>query len=283
MGRIGVLSDSFRLGILPGLNAAKGVSADAVQVYIGERGAATTVWTHSLRREVMGRLNDLKLSISAMCCDIDGHGFTRADENPWKIDEMRARMELTRELNGTVITGHIGVIPNDVACEKYAVIQSAMGAVSEIGDAMDCMFAIETGPEHPETLKTFIDSLPGSGVKVNYDPANLIMVLGIDPVAGVKTLGDRIVHTHAKDGKMLKYLGAEKIYGFFAEGGIGDLRMEEYFLETPLGEGDVDWSAYIAALEEIGYTGYLTIEREVGENPARDITNAVEFLRKLGV
>ena len=38
---------------------------------------------------------------------------------------------------------------------------------------------------------------------------------------------------------------------------------------------------YLKALEEIGYHGFLTIEREVGDQPARDIGDAVEFLRKL--
>ena len=63
------------------------------------------------------------------------------------------------------------------------------------------------------------------------------------------------------------------------KGGIGDLRMEEYFLETPLGEGHVDLDAWIHALRDIGYQGFLTIEREVGENPERDIVQAVRFLR----
>ena len=35
-----------------------------------------------------------------------------------------------------------------------------------------------------------------------------------------------------------------------------------------------------AALEQIGYRGFLTIEREVGENPFGDIAMAVEFLKK---
>ena len=56
--------------------------------------------------------------------------------------------------------------------------------------------------------------------------------------------------------------------------------MEEYFSETPLGEGRVDIAAWIRALREIGYQGFLTIEREVGENPERDIAQAVRFLRE---
>ncbi len=51
------------------------------------------------------------------------------------------------------------------------------------------------------------------------------------------------------------------------------------FTEMPLGEGSVDFSAYLNALDDIGYKGFLTIEREVGDNPERDIEKAVEFLK----
>ena len=48
----------------------------------------------------------------------------------------------------------------------------------------------------------------------------------------------------------------------------------------PLGEGDVPWPRYLKTLKDIGYDGYLTIEREVGENPAADIAVAATFLRE---
>ena len=128
-------------------------------------------------------------------------------------------------------------------------------------------------------LTPHIDSLASGGVRVNFDPANLVMVTGDDPVGGVLTLGDYIVYTHAKDGIMLSF-DRERVYNFFAEGGIEDLRLEEYFLEKPLGEGDVDFDSYIEALDAVGYTGYLTIERETGDDPAEDIRKAVVFLQR---
>ena len=105
------------------------------------------------------------------------------------------------------------------------------------------------------------------------------MVTDDDPVQAVYTLKDYIVHTHAKDGIMLCKTDPQIIYDFFAEGGIGDLRLEEYFKEVPLGQGNVDFDRYLAALQDIGYQGYLTIEREVGSDPAADIQLAVDFLR----
>ena len=38
------------------------------------------------------------------------------------------------------------------------------------------------------------------------------------------------------------------------------------------------WDAYLAALDDIGYKGFLTIEREVGDDPEADIRKAVAFL-----
>ncbi|MNP55392.1 L-ribulose-5-phosphate 3-epimerase UlaE [compost metagenome] len=53
-----------------------------------------------------------------------------------------------------------------------------------------------------------------------------------------------------------------------------------FFREVPLGEGGVDFDGYFAALQEIGYTGYLTIEREVGHQPEQDIRKAVQFIQQ---
>ena len=71
---------------------------------------------------------------------------------------------------------------------------------------------------------------------------------------------DYIVHTHAKDG-------------------IVTDQTKHGWLEVPLGTGGVDWDNYLKALNDIGYEGYLTIEREVGENPGADIAMAVDFLK----
>ena len=115
------------------------------------------------------------------------------------------------------------------------------------------------------------------GVAVNLDPANLVMVTGDDPVKAVYTLKDYIVHTHAKDGIKLVDKSPEIIYGLVEE----EIQTGEAFREVPLGTGGVDFPKYLAALDDIGYQGYLTIEREVGENPAADIRTAVEFLEKI--
>lgn len=43
----------------------------------------------------------------------------------------------------------------------------------------------------------------------------------------------------------------------------------------------VDFPNYLKALEDIGYRGFLTIEREVGDTPEKDIKTAYSFLKKV--
>ena len=101
------------------------------------------------------------------------------------------------------------------------------------------------------------------------------MVTGDDPVQAVHNLKDYIVHTHAKDGRKLYDLDPEIIYRVVE----ADPVTSPAFIELPLGEGDVPFESYLKALNDIGYKGFLTIEREVGDDPTRDIRAAVDFLK----
>ena len=60
-----------------------------------------------------------------------------------------------------------------------------------------------------------------------------------------------------------------------------DIQGIKCFKEVPLGTGSVDFPAWMKALEDIGYRGYLTIEREVGENPTKDIKTAMDHLTRV--
>ena len=232
------------------------------------------------RRDLLQFIKDQGLVVAAVCGDLGGHGFAVAEDNPAKIEKSKKIVDLAKDLESNVITTHIGVIP-EAETDVRKVMRDACNELGAYVESVGACFAIETGPETAKVLKGFLDELDTKGVRVNYDPANLVMVTGDDPVEGVRTLGDYIVHTHAKDGIMRQKTDPKVIYDYFAEGGIEDMRLSDYFLETPLGQGQVDWPAYLKALEEIGYNGFLTIEREVGEDPEKDIREAVVFLQNL--
>ena len=277
---IGIMADSLKLGFAESMKKARELGADGVQIYATKGEMAPENLTPSLIAEKRSIIEGNGLVVSALCGDLEGHGFQIAEDNIWKVEKSKRIVDLALELGSKIVTTHIGVIP-DEKNDTYKIMQEACNELAEYADSVGASFAVETGPEKAVMLKEFLDSLSARGVKVNLDPANLVMVTGDDPIQAVYTLKDYIVHTHAKDGIKLKESDRHEIYGFFAQGGIGDLRIWEYFTEVPLGEGKVNFPKYLAALKDIGYNGFLTIEREVGDDPAKDIGMAVNFLKGL--
>ena len=272
---IGVIIDSFRMDRSAALDRAAAIGADGIQVYAAQGDFSPQGLTAEKRREFLDMCRSRGLKISALCGDL-GVGFGHEERNPALVDQSKRILELAKELDTDIVTTHIGVVPADSSSRTYAVMQKACAELAAFAADMQAHFAVETGPEPASLLKTFLDSLGSTGVAVNMDPANLVMVAGDDPVAAVHTLREYIVHTHAKDGRMLQFTPAEEIYA-----GTFDPAAGQPFVELPLGEGDVDFPAYLQALSDIGYTGFLTIEREVGDNPEQDIRKAADFLRSL--
>lgn len=278
--KIGVLVDSFKLGVRDGIRKARELGAEGVQLYAVEGEMAPENLVGAQRKELLAFIRSEGMCVTAICGDPGGHGFADAGHNPSRIERSKRILELATDLDCQVVTTHIGVIPSDPAHPRYRVMQAACAELGRFGETIGAKFAIETGPESARVLRGFLDSLGTKHFGVNLDPANFVMVTDQDPVEAVEILKPWIVHTHAKDGVMLQKTDPEVIYRFFAEGGIEDMRMADYFLETPLGEGKVDFSAYLAALKDIGYNGWLTIERECGADPAADVRLAIGFLRR---
>ena len=45
-----------------------------------------------------------------------------------------------------------------------------------------------------------------------------------------------------------------------------------------VGTGQVDWEAFLKALDEIGFEGWCCIEREAGDQRLEDISRAYEYI-----
>ncbi len=272
---IGIILDSFRKPILEALDLTSALGADGIQVYATRGEMAPENLVGEKRREFLREVKARGLRISALCGDL-GQGFWRPERNPELIERSKRILDMAKELETDVVTTHIGVVPESPEHPRYRIMQDACGELAAYADSLNAHFAIETGPETSLTLKHFLDSLHSTGVAVNLDPANLVMVTGDDPVQAVYNLKDYIVHTHAKDGVKLLDRDPEIVYGIVHK----DAKVTDpAFEEVPLGEGSVPFKKYLAALEDIGFDGFLTIEREVGDDPAGDIRKAVDFLK----
>lgn len=257
---IGVILESFRTDRSTAIKKAAQIGANGIQMYATEGENSPENLNAAARKSLLDEVKSNGLVFSALCGDF-GKGFTDPVLNSNLIERSKRIIDLALDLETNIVTTHIGTVPEDNTADTYKIMQEACFALADYADSVNAHFAIETGPEKATTLREFLDTLASTGVAVNLDPANLVMDWDADPVAAVHTLGKYIVHTHAKDGINLP--GENPPY-----------------LELPLGQGKVDFPAYLKALEEEGFKGFLTIEREVGETPEADIRLAYDFLKK---
>lgn len=253
MMKIGVMVESFRTDFITGVKKAAEIGAAGIQKYAV---SGEIDWTNDQIKETLDIVKSHGLVFSALCGDF-GHGFTDAEKNKELVEKSKRVVDLAKKLECNVVTTHIGVVPEEENAVKET-IRKACRELAIYADSMEAAFAVETGPETAVVLYDFLESLGAGGVRVNFDPANLVMVVADIPHIAVKTLGKYIVHTHAKDG----------------------VKKGDGYLELPLGEGDVNFDLYLPALKETGFDGFLTIEREVGDNPEKDIKMAVDFLKE---
>ena len=227
--KIGVIGDCFKLPLADSIRLAGEMGFDGIQIYATTGEFSPAVLTSARKAEIRALLQEERLTISALCGDMGGYGFQIAGDNPERIEKTERIIDLAAEFGVPVVTTHIGVIPADKAHPRYAVMLDAMRRCGAYAAARGVTLAIETGPEKASVLRAFIEDTDG-GVGVNLDPANFVMVTGQDPVEAVELLGGYIVHTHAKDGVMLRQTDPQIIYDCFARGGIEALNVADYFL-----------------------------------------------------
>ncbi len=278
--KIGVVADCFNKPLFEGIEIAAKLGLRGVQIYATTGEFSPETLTSEQKSAYKTLLSQKGMVVSALCGDMGGYGFEKEEANATRIEKTKRIVDLAVEFEAKVVTTHIGVIPADKSNPRYGVMLKALTQCGLYAKEKGVTLAIETGPEKASVLLGFLQDTKG-GVGVNLDPANFTMVTGQDAVEAVYILKDYIVHTHVKDGKMLD--GGQdptEVYHAFAVGGVEALNACKGFEELPIGEGDVDWDNYMRALKEIGYDGFLTIERECGADPTADIRLAANFIRK---
>jgi len=239
---------------------AASIGATGIQAYASYGDLEPAKMTDTLIKEWLDLVKSHGMVFSAICGDLGSPGFEDESLNADRIERSKRILDLAKKLECDVVTTHIGTVPVEENGKKE-VMRKACRELALYADSIGSAFAVETGPETAVVLCEFLDSLGAGGVRVNYDPANLVMCVADDPVKGVHTLGKYIVHTHAKDGIQVT---ADPVT----------------WEELPLGKGGVKWDDYLLALKAVGFDGFLTIEREVGDSPEADIRMAADFLRE---
>ena len=124
-----------------------------------------------------------------------------------------------------------------------------------------------------------LDNHPAFGF--NYDPSHL-GYQGVDYVKFIRQFGNRIFHVHMKDAWWGHGDGTVGVFGGHTE--FADPR--RYWDFRSLGHGDVNFEDIIVALNDIGYSGPLSVEwedsrmdREHGAEEACAFVKKVDFPR----
>ena len=180
-----------------------------------------------------------------------------------RMETLKWGLARTRELGLTGLTFHAGFIPEPDEPGRKAMLDT-LAQVGQLATDAGITAAFETGQESATNLKTTLDELACPALKVNFDPANVVLYGYPDPLAALEELAPYLHSVHAKDA-------------------VPPTTPGTWGREVPLGTGVTDTAAFVAALKRLGYTGPLCIEREVGTQAERiaDIESGVKLLRDL--
>ena len=180
-----------------------------------------------------------------------------------RMEDLKAGSDFGKKLGVTQIATHAGYIPEDPTTEKYFGVVCCLREVANYMKANGQFFLFETGQETPITLKRAIQDIGLDNLGINLDPANLILYGKGNPIDALDTFGEYVRDIHAKDGN---YPTDGRSLGRQAQ----------------LGQGKVNFPAFITKLKEIGYDGPITIEREIsGEQQTIDILEGKAMLEQL--
>ncbi len=189
-------------------------------------------------------------------------GFGDPATRPERLDRLAWALDRTLALGLADLTLHAGFLPERGDPARSSLLDTLAKAGQMAADK-GVTLAFETGQETALLLRLTLDELQSPNLKVNFDPANMLLYDMGDPIHAVEILGPDIRSVHVKDARR------PREPGLWGE-------------EVPLGQGEVDIPRFLRTLRAVGYAGPLVIEREVGDQAARirDVRLGLDFIRR---
>jgi sugar phosphate isomerase/epimerase len=188
-------------------------------------------------------------------------GFGDPALRPERLERFQWALDRTRALGLTDLMLHAGFIPEPGTPDRKPFLDT-LARVSELARGKGVAVAFETGQETADLLRLTLDELRCPNLKVNFDPANMLLYDKGDPIRAVEILGPDIRSVHVKDAIRTK------VPGTWGE-------------EVALGQGQVNIRKFVETLKKVGYRGPLCIEREVGNQEQRlaDVAHGIRYLQ----
>jgi sugar phosphate isomerase/epimerase len=256
------------------LEVARELSVPTIQLHAPARASRTKARAD----EFLARLREAGIRLTAVFGGFDGEsyadiptvcrtvGLVPPETRAARVAEMKEIADFARLLGCDVVALHLGFVPHDPADPLYGQVLSVTRDLCDHCRQNGQALHLETGQEPADALLQFIGEVARDNLFINFDPANMILYGSGEPIAALKQVGRYVRSVHCKDGTWAANPG------------------KEWGAEMPLGQGDVGMENYLRMLLEIGYTGPLTIEREIPQEPERqktEIGHAVRLLTEL--
>jgi sugar phosphate isomerase/epimerase len=270
---IGVFA-SIDAGLGVKLEVAHELAVPTIQLHTPARASRTA----DNARQFLATLRDMNIRLTAVFGGFEGESYadipttartvglvppaTRAE----RTQEMKEIADFARLLEVDVVALHLGFVPHDSADPLYREVLAVTRDVCDHCRGNRQALHLETGQEPADGLLRFLHDVERDNLFVNFDPANMILYGSGEPIEALKKIGRYVHSVHCKDGRWAANPG------------------QEWGTEVPLGEGDVGFEQYLRTLDEIGYHGPLTIEREIPQDPERqkaEIGRAIRLLQEL--
>lgn len=200
---------------------------------------------------------------------VDGPSTIGIVPETWRKERMegiKKVMDFANMLNLKTVTTHMGFMPENPNTKEYRDILDAIYELCEYANQYGIDFCFETGQETPTTILRTINDVKARGLnnlKINLDPANLLLYGKGNPMDAVDVFGMYVVGVHVKDGD------------YPTDG-------DNLGHEHKVGTGRVNFEYIIKKLHSFGYQGPLTIEREItGDQQKKDILDTINYLNDI--
>ena len=272
------------IGVFTSVDAGLGVRLDVVEelkiptVQIHAPHQATR--TEAAAQEFLKKCQSSGIEVTCVFGGFEGESYASIAESARTVglvpletraaraQEMKEIADFAKLLGVSTGALHIGFVPEDRNGDNYKglleVTRDLLDHIKQNGQQLN----LETGQESADHLLEFISDVERDNLFINFDPANMILYGTGDPIEALKKVGHLVRSIHCKDGTWAPEADRGTAWG----------------CEVALGQGDVGMETYLRTLKEIGYTGPLTIEREIPEDREKqkaDVGAAVSLLEEL--
>lgn len=267
------------IGVFASVDAGLGVSWDVIQQIgvptIQLHAPARQTRTAATVQKLRDQLQQIGVELTAVFGGFEGEsyadiptvartiGLVPPETRQERLQEMLEISDFTRDLACDTVALHLGVVPEDTSDPERDEIVAVTRRLCEHCADNNQFLHLETGQESAEGLIAFIRDVGTDNLKINFDPANMILYGTGQPLETLRQVGPWVRSVHCKDATWSDQPGVT------------------WGQEVPLGQGDVNIKAYLQTLRQLGYTGPLTIEREIPQEPERQLREIGQAVRLL--